>query len=148
MAFGGMAGSTSGGIKLIRLAVALKGLRQTARVSVLPQDATTIAFVHQGRRRVLQEPTVRSAYMILILYLVLYAFGAVVGLFYGYPFTEALFESTSAVAAVGLSVGITAPSMEIGLEIVYILQMWIGRLEFISALSLVGFIWSTLRGRT
>jgi trk system potassium uptake protein TrkH len=148
MGFGGMAGSTAGGIKLIRLAIAGKGLRQTLRASVLPRDAMTIEFIHQGQRKLLREPTIRSAYMILLLYLLLYATGAVIGLFYGYPFTEAMFESTSAAAAVGLSVGITGPTMETGLQIVYILQMWIGRLEFIAALSLLGFIWSTLRGVT
>jgi hypothetical protein len=38
--------------------------------------------------------------------------------------------------------------METGLQIVYILQMWLGRLEFVAVLSLLGFAWSTLRGRT
>lgn len=148
MAFGGMAGSTSGGIKLIRLAVTAKSLRQTVRTSMLPPDAVSLEFVHLGQRKVLREPAVRSAFMILLLYVALYAAGAIAGLFYGYPFAEAMFESTSAAAAVGLSVGITGPDMEPGLEIVYILQMWIGRLEFIAALSLIGFAWSTLRGRT
>jgi trk system potassium uptake protein TrkH len=148
MAFGGMAGSTAGGIKLIRLAIAAKGLRQMLRASVLPRDAVTIESVHQGQRRVLHEPAIRAAYTILLLYLLLYAIGAAAGLFYGYPFTEAMFESTSAAAAVGLSVGITGPTMETGLQIVYILQMWLGRLEFVAVLSLLGFAWSTLRGRT
>lgn len=148
MAFGGMAGSTSGGIKLIRLAVAVKTLRQTVRTTVLPPDAVSIEFVHRGQRSMLREPTVRSGIMILLLYLALYGFGAMIGLFYGYPFTEALFESTSAAAAVGLSVGITGPTMEPWLELAYIFEMWIGRLEFIAALSLIGFAWATLRGRT
>ena len=148
MGFGGMAGSTAGGIKLIRLAIAAKGLRQTLRMSMLPTNAAGIETVHQGQRSILREPAIRSAYMILLLYLALYAVGAIAGLFYGYPFSEAMFESTSAAAAVGLSVGITGPNMPAGLQIVYILQMWIGRLEFIAALALFGFIWSTLRGRT
>jgi trk system potassium uptake protein TrkH len=148
MAFGGMAGSTAGGIKLIRLAVAAKAVRESIRAALLPTDAISLAFVNRGHRSILREPTIRSAFMILLLYLALYAVGATVGLFYGYPFAEALFESTSAAAAVGLSVGITGPTMELGLEIVYIVQMWFGRLEFIAALSLIGFAWSAVRGRT
>jgi trk system potassium uptake protein TrkH len=147
MAFGGMAGSTSGGIKLIRLAVATKAVRGSIRATLLPTDAVSLEFLNRGHRSILREPTIRSAFMILLLYLALYAVGGAVGLFYGYPFTEALFESTSAAAAVGLSVGITGPTMENGLEIVYILQMWLGRLEFIAALSLIGFVWSAVRGR-
>ena len=148
MAFGGMAGSTAGGIKLIRLAVAAKAVRGSIRETILPPDAVAVEFINRGHRSVLREPTVRSAFMILLLYLALYAVGAAAGLFYGYPFTEAMFESTSAAAAVGLSVGITGPTMESGLEIIYILQMWLGRLEFIAVLSLIGFAWSAVRGHT
>lgn len=68
-------------------------------------------------------------------------------MFYGYPFEEALFESTSAAAGVGLSVGISSPGMEPGLMTTYIVQMYLGRLEFISALTLMGYLGAMMRGR-
>ena len=51
-----------------------------------------------------------------LLYVALFLLGAGVGLAYGYGAQEALFESVSAGASVGLSVGITDPSMPAGVE--------------------------------
>jgi trk system potassium uptake protein len=147
MGLGAMAGSTAGGVKAIRVALAGKSLLAQLRRIVLPENAVIVSHYHSGTRQILREPVVRSALTVLLLYLALYLVGALIGLYYGYPFDQAIFESTSAAAAVGLSVGITGPSMETGLKIVYILQMWIGRLEFISVFVLLGFAWSFLRGR-
>ena len=77
----------------------------------------------------------------------LYLVGAGVGRAYGYPLGPALFESVSAGANVGLSVGITDPSMPIPLQITYIVQMWLGRLEFVAVFSFIGFTWSAWSGR-
>jgi trk system potassium uptake protein len=53
--------------------------------------------------------------------------------------TETLFESVSAAANVGLSVGIVDPAMPNGLKVTYLLQMWLGRLEFSAAFALLGY---------
>jgi trk system potassium uptake protein TrkH len=84
---------------------------------------------------------------ISLLYVALYLLGAGVGVAYGYPLQQALFESVSASATIGLSVGITDPSMPSLLEAVYMLQMWAGRLEFLAVLSLLGFAYASLRGK-
>jgi trk system potassium uptake protein TrkH len=55
----------------------------------------------------------------------------------GYSLADALFESASAQGTVGLSNGITDPSMSPVLECVYIMQMWAGRLEIIPVLVLL-----------
>lgn len=148
MGIGAMAGSTAGGIKAIRIALVAKSLRHQLRRLVLPASATTIETYHSGTRQTLREPVVRAALLVLLLYLLLYLLGALAGLFYGYSFEEAMFESTAAASSAGFSLGISGPTMPTGLKVVYTLQMWIGRLEFISVLALFGFLWSTLRGRT
>jgi trk system potassium uptake protein TrkH len=84
---------------------------------------------------------------ISLLYVALYLLGAGVGLAYGIPLQNALFESVSASANVGLSVGVTDPSMPILLELVYMLQMWAGRLEFVAVFSLLGFVYAWARGK-
>ena len=66
---------------------------------------------------------------------------------YGYSLSEASFESVSAAANVGLSCGITSPSMPAVLKIVYIFQMWAGRLEFLSIFVLGGMIFASLKGK-
>ncbi len=149
MGLGAMAGSTAGGIKAIRVALTARSVMRQLLHLVLPEDAVTVATFHSGgSRQVLRPEVARSALMILLLYLLLYLVGALTAMFYGYPFDQAMFESTSAAAAVGLSVGITGPNLETGIKIVYILQMWIGRLEFIAVLVFMGFLWSAVRGRT
>ena len=84
---------------------------------------------------------------ISLLYVALYLFGAGVALAYGYGLGPALFESISAGANVGLSVGIAEPTMPILLKLTYIIQMWLGRLEFVAAFALLGFLYSTWRGK-
>ncbi len=85
---------------------------------------------------------------ITILYVGLYVVGAIAGIAYGYPLEHALFESVSAGANVGLSVGITDAAMPMLLKWIYIAQMWAGRLEFIAVFALGGFILSLVRGRS
>ena len=148
MAFGGMASSTTGGIKALRIGVLAKAVYTDIQRIVLPRDAVVVDSYHSGgRTETLRPAVVRTAVLITVLYLVLYFAGALLGMFYGYSIQEALFESTSAAAAVGLSVGVVGPDLETPLKVFYIFQMWIGRLEFISVFALFGYAYATLRGR-
>ncbi len=51
--------------------------------------------------------------------------------------TISVAAAVSATATSGLSVGITSPSMPTGLKLVYMFQVWAGRLEFIAVLELL-----------
>jgi trk system potassium uptake protein TrkH len=70
-----------------------------------------------------------------------------VGMWYGHPLLYSLFESTSAAANVGLSCGVTNVNMPAVLKITYIIQMWAGRLEFMSVFALVGFFVALIKGK-
>ncbi|MDD2751660.1 MAG: potassium transporter TrkG, partial [Candidatus Omnitrophica bacterium] len=52
-----------------------------------------------------------------------------------------------AAANVGLSCGITTPAMPAALKYTYIIQMWAGRLEFMSIFTLIGFFVAAIRGK-
>jgi trk system potassium uptake protein len=146
MALGGMAGSTAGGIKAVRVGLTLKGLIQDVRRLLLPESALQVTTYHSGQRRILRGPTLRAATAVLMLYVVTYLLGAGIGLLYGeWDVTRTLFESVSAAANVGLSVGIVDPGMPTGLQITYLLQMWLGRLEFMAAFALLGYLLSIVR---
>ena len=147
MALGGMAGSTAGGIKAIRIGVLLKGLRRDIRRVLLPENAVVVESYHSTSRRILRDDLVRGAATILLLYLLLYLGGGMLGLFYGYDLTLSLFESTAAAATGGLSVGIVRPELEWPLKVVYIVQMLLGRLEFVAIFALGGYVLSIFRGR-
>ena len=147
MAFGGMASSTAGGIKALRLGLIVKGVVLRIRESIAPGSAVIRSTYHHLVDVPLTADVLANALMLFTLYTVTYISGAMIGAAYGYPAGDALFESVSATANVGLSTGITAPGMPAGLKIVYILQMWAGRLEFIALFALVASVFAAARRR-
>jgi trk system potassium uptake protein TrkH len=124
-----------------------KAISAQVRRLALPPSAVTLSSYYSGGRQVLRDDVVRPALTVLVLFILLYLAGGAVGLFYGYPLDLALFESTSASATVGLSIGITGPTMPTLLKVTYILQMWMGRLEFMAVFALAAFAVSAFRGR-
>lgn len=148
MALGGMAGSTAGGVKAMRIGITAKAVAHDIRRVLSPKNTLMVSSYHSGRRQILRDQVARSATTILLLYGITYLAGAAVALLYGeWDFAEALFESVSAAANVGLSVGIVSPDMPRLLQLTYIGQMWVGRLEFIAAFALFGYLIGVVRGR-
>jgi trk system potassium uptake protein TrkH len=147
MALGGAVCSTTGAIKMLRIGIIFKAFKEDLKKIILPEKAIVIEKFHHIREIFLEDKLVRSALMITLAYIILYALGALVGMFYGYPFIGALFESTSAAANVGLSCGITNIAMPAALKVTYILQMWAGRLEFMSVFTILGFLFARLKGK-
>jgi trk system potassium uptake protein len=147
MAIGGSVCSTTGAIKVFRIGVIYKALRQDIKKMLIPETAIFIQKIHHIKDVILEDKYVRISALILISYVNLYILGTVVGMLYGYSLSEASFESVSAAANVGLSCGITSPSMPALLKIVYMFQMWAGRLEFIAVMVLLGTIIATFRGK-
>jgi trk system potassium uptake protein TrkH len=151
MAAGGAVSSTAGGIKALRLGLIVKSILDGVRRSLAPDSAVVRTKYHHLTNRILTPDIASSAMVMFILYFFTYITGGLIGAAYGYPVDVALFESVSAAANVGLTAGITGPAMPVGLKIVYMLQMWAGRLEFLALLVLVlGVITSVthrLRGR-
>ena len=148
MAIGGMASSTAGGIKGIRVGVAFKTLVHDIRRILLPESALVVTTYHAGKRRILRDDVSRAATTVLLLFIVSYLVGAVVGLVYGeHDITQTLFESVSVGSNIGISIGVVSPEMPRGLMAVYIVQMWLGRLEFVAIFALVGYLLSLARGR-
>lgn len=147
MGLGAMANSTAGGMKALRIGLAAKSLATDIRRAVMP-DAAVVGTSWTGRRNEpLTDAAVRSAVTILVLYLVTYLVGTAVAIFYGFEPSMAFFESTSATANVGLTSGLLAPTNPVPLKMVYLVQMWLGRLEFIAAFAVIGWTWALFRAR-
>jgi len=147
MGLGGCICSTAGGIKMLRIGIAFKALVEDIKRIIMPERATIVQKFHHIQEVFLEDKQVRSALIITLAYIMLYIIGTGVGIFYGYPLLNSLFESTSAAANVGLSCGITSVSMPVALKLTYILQMWAGRLEFMSIFTLIGFFVAAVRGK-
>ncbi|MFA5090271.1 MAG: TrkH family potassium uptake protein [Candidatus Omnitrophota bacterium] len=147
MALGGAVCSTTGAIKMLRVGIIFKAMKQDIKRIIFPPQAVVLEKFHHIKKVFLEDKQVRSALMITLAYLLLYGIGALVGMWLGYPFLDSLFESTSAAANVGLSCGITNAAMPASLKITYIVQMWTGRLEFMSVFTLLGFCWAAIKGK-
>ena len=147
MSLGGCVGSTTGAIKVMRLSLVLKSFRSEIKRLMFSDSTVVVEKLHHMKPSTINDTQVKSAFTVMFAFIGLYLFGTLVGVICGYPLLSSLFESVSAGANVGLSMGITQPSMPSALKIVYILQMWVGRLEFISVFVLIGFCISWLRGK-
>jgi len=87
----------------------------------------------------MNEEFTKAASFAIMFFLIILVTAVISTFFIGdnYNFAHALFETTSAQATVGLSTGITDPSMSSWLEVIYIFQMWVGRLEIIPVFALL-----------
>ncbi len=147
MALGGAAGSTSGGIKALRVNLGFRAIARDVRKHLSPPAAVIVQKYHHLRDIVVNSRLTQGVLVVTGCYILAYLGGAIVLTFYGYPLTQALFESISACANVGLTVGITSPSMPAVVKVVFIVQMWAGRLEFMSVFLLFGFLVARIRGK-
>jgi len=137
MLLGGCANSTSGGIKSLRVGILLKSLALELRRPFLPRSAVVGERFHHLRDSPLTPQLVRGAAVVATSYLLLFVAGSFLTMAYGYGAEQAMFETSSALCNVGLSCGITSPSMPAGLKLTYMLLMWMGRLEVITVLVLL-----------
>ncbi|WP_277541988.1 potassium transporter TrkG [Haloarcula laminariae] len=141
MTLGGAAGSTVGGIKIIRGYTVVRGIIwQFSRV-FLPKNAVVTARI-DGRildREEMEHEFSEAAIVTLLWVLFLGVTSLVLVNLAGpdFGYADALFEVASAQGNVGLSTGITGPSMHPVAETMFLFNMWIGRLEIIPVLVFV-----------
>jgi trk system potassium uptake protein len=133
MVVGGAAGATVGGIKLIRGYLLFQSARWRLRKALLPGEAVVPFRVgarnlHSDTMR--QEVADASTFSFMFVLIIVVSI-TIVAYFAGPEFSlaDVIFECISAQSTVGLSSGITDPSMSPVIETVFILQMWAGRLE-------------------
>ncbi|GGL36539.1 potassium transporter Trk [Halarchaeum grantii] len=141
MVVGAAAGSTVGGIKLVRFATLTKGTAYRIRNVFLPQSAVT-HFELGGRKLDDQEAAreFEEAAIITFLWVVFLAISAFVLMLTvdsSFTLPNVLFEVASAQGNVGLSAGITGPEMPTPAKVIFLFNMWIGRLEIIPVLVLL-----------
>jgi trk system potassium uptake protein len=140
MLIGGSACSTAGGFKGIRMGIIWNVFRRDIRRLSQPESVVTTLKIHHIKDQFLDENTVRSAFLIVVAYLVTFVLTTLTGVFYGYPMGDAAFEAASATGNVGLSIGVVQASMPAPMKVVYIFTMWLARLEFMSVLALAAYL--------
>jgi trk system potassium uptake protein TrkH len=131
MLMGGGTGSTAGGIKQYRVHVLLRGLVWEFRRRLLPRRAILEPYLWKGEEReFVSDSHLRAVGLFVFLYLGIFFVGSGVLAAYGYDLDKSLFEFSSALSTVGISVGITSPDAPPGVLWVEMAAMFLGRLEF------------------
>ena len=117
MLIGGSPGSAAGGMKTTTAAVL------AANASAVFRKKKNVQMF--GRR--VEDTTIRSASTLFVMYLILPAVCAVfISLREGLPFKSCIFEASSAIGTVGLSLGIT-PDLGSYSRLVLVMLMFLGR---------------------
>jgi trk system potassium uptake protein TrkH len=131
MTIGGCTGSTAGGIKLVRLLILLRLIQIALRRSAAPRRA--IMHANLGGERLEQE-AITDALLLLGLWLMVVVGSWFPFLLFGYDPLNSLFEVVSATGTVGLSAGISGPTLEPLLKVVLGMDMLFGRVEIVALL--------------
>lgn len=143
MVIGGGDGSTAGGIKLFRFIIILYLAGWFIRRSILPKK-TKSPVKYNGQ--IIGNTEMKEIFAFFILYLLILSVSTLIFTLAGHNTFDSLFESVSSLGTVGLSSGITQPSLHFYLKIILIFNMWAGRIEILSVLILFSpFIWSLKR---
>ena len=145
MLIGGSACSTAGGFKGLRVGILFKALIQDTKRLLRPSSAIVVQKYSYHGEKTLGDQQVRSAALVVLMYVGIFAAGTIGGCLSGFSLLESAFESASVSGNVGLTIGISSPAMPAALKLLYIFNMWAGRLEFMAILASVGFTISFVR---
>lgn len=141
MLIGGAAGSTAGGLKLVRVALLERGVAwRFKRLRKKPHQLPRYEFNGGVLSEEEAQDRIESAAILTIMWVVLLFFAVVILIHFvpeEYTLGEVVLEVASAQSNVGLSTGITNPDLHGFAKGILILVMWMGRLEIAPALLLL-----------
>lgn len=144
MIVGAAAGSTAGGIKLIRAITLIRGT--IFRITSVFYPDTAVRRFRIGDRRLSEveaSQEFEEAAIIAFLWVIFLLAGMIALLIAlptgtgGFTLENIIFEVASAQGNVGVSTGITGPTMPTLAKVAFLFNMWIGRLEIIPVLVLL-----------
>lgn len=131
MFVGGSAGSTAGGIKLMRALGALQVVSTMVSAASLPPHAVVKARLGEQS---IEDDEATHLLAIIVMFVAVVALSWLAFVFTGFAPMDSLFEIVSATGTVGLSTGITDPSLPGSLKAVLCVDMLLGRLEIVAVL--------------
>jgi trk system potassium uptake protein TrkH len=134
MIIGAGYGSTGGGIKQLRLIIILKHLYVSLKRRLLPSN-TILNIKVSGRK--IDPSELSQVFTLILLYIIVLVVSVLVFTAFGYSLADSLFESSSALATTGLSVGISGPALHPLLKLLLMIDMLMGRVEIIPFIYLV-----------
>lgn len=139
MIIGGGIGSTAGGIKLSRVYLILKFTFLNIKKKFLPPTSVNVQYYIKGKDKTLiDKELIDDVLSFAMLYIIFFIVGTLlITLTENCTLIEAMFDFSSSIGTVGLSIGITNPSTNCYTLIIEIIGMILGRLEIF--IVLIGF---------
>lgn len=137
MFVGGMAGSTGGGMKVVRHVLLFKNARQELKRTIHPQGIIPVRL----DRRTVPEEVIHKVMAFFIVYVLIFVLGAVIMAFLGMDFVSAIGASITALGNIGPGLGSVGPVENfsqvpiIGKWVLAVLML-LGRLELFTVLIL------------
>ena len=146
MIIGAGACSTGGGIKWLRIGILIKGMWWEIKSLLLPQSAVISRKIHHVSDIKINENLLRLTGLFVFSYIVVYIISVIIVLFYYQNLPQVLFEVASGLSNVGLGSALLTPASPVVVKLVFITDMWIGRLEIWPILLLIAItVQNTIR---
>ena len=140
IAIGGASGSTAGGIKLSRVVLGFQSLLWWFR-RMFVSGKVIVPFRYEGRvipKNVAELEVSRNMLVIMLYFLMIFIGTVLVMHLQPTPFdsSSVIFDVVSAACNNGMTTGFVSPDMDGPAKILFIMVMWIGRLEVIPVIML------------
>jgi trk system potassium uptake protein TrkH len=138
---GGAIGSTAGGIKVNRVALAYTGMKWWFR-RFFVSGRVIVPFRYEGRTlsKELSELEISKNMLIIMLYVITIFVSTIACLHLyitSFRLDEVTFEIVSALSNAGLGFGFISAASPLSIKWIFIILMWLGRLEIVPAIILV-----------
>jgi trk system potassium uptake protein len=138
MFVGGMAGSTGGGVKVIRQLLLFKNAEKELRRALHPQGIIPVRL----NKEAVSQDIIYKVMAFFQLYILVFIFGAIILSFLGLDFETAVGASISALGNIGPGLGMVGPTGNYGFipvagKWLLSLMMLLGRLELFTVLILI-----------
>ncbi|MCQ2752724.1 MAG: hypothetical protein MJ206_00465 [Bacilli bacterium] len=138
MVMGGQAGSTSGGVKQMRVVMIIKQVYWDIRATVDNKHVIpTHTIVRYGKKENIDPVETKNATAFLLIYLASILLGSFAFTCFGEEFDNALFEATGLISTTGYTSGILSLTSPPGVMWIAIILMIVGRLEPIIFINLI-----------
>ncbi|HII99734.1 MAG TPA: TrkH family potassium uptake protein [Methanoregula sp.] len=140
MFIGGAMGSAAGGVKVNRIQLAYHGIRWWFR-RFFVSSRVLVPFRFGGRMesREVSELAISKNMLVIVIYVLTIFVATILTLHLyitSFRMEEVVFELVSALSNAGLSVGLIGAASPIAIKWIFIILMWLGRLEIVPVLIL------------
>ena len=135
---GGAMGSTAGGVKVNRLALVFEGIRWWfRRYFVSSRVLVPLRFGGRTLSKEMSDLAISKNLLVIVIYVLTIFIATIISLHLyitSFRLDEVVFEIVSALSNAGLTVGFITEASPIPIKWMFIILMWLGRLEIVPVL--------------